>query len=110
MTINEFLNRKRKPFLIADWCGTVLFLIGMSWFVFLQANRGWPFALKYGWWTVVPALPAAALTLWLGNRIRCPVCNSRLRGHPVKRKHRAIPSNCAKCGADFRQQMPSKST
>jgi hypothetical protein len=99
-----------RPFMVADWCGTVLVVIGTGWFVYLQANRGMAFALKHGLWALLPALLAMAITLWLVNRLRCAVCNCRLRGHPVKRKHPVIPSNCAKCGADFSRPMPASSS
>ena len=107
MTISEYLQQRRKPFVIADRCASVTGVIGIGVFTYFLISRGnILFALEQGWWALLPGLLGLAFALWLGNTITCPRCSGLVRRYPIKREQPAIPIKCTKCGTDFSLPMP----
>ncbi len=110
----EYLQRRRRTFVIADWIGACFITIGIARILYLHMVGGFLFAWKHGLWSLVPGVVSIAVIVWLMHRIRCPICRGRLwqrtplRKRPAFRKQPVVPSSCPKCGADFSQPMPNK--
>jgi len=101
MTISEYLREQTRTINTAKWVGIGVAVIAAFVSAFLKQSRAATYA-----WISAPMLPAVAVMLWIGRRLRCPRCKADLRQQLMVARGRVQLRFCPHCGADFSEQMP----
>jgi hypothetical protein len=101
MTVTEQLTRQTKTINIVKWGGVAIALILA--FVHVHDHRLPSYA-----WIIAPMIPAVAIMILLGKRLKCPRCQAPLSQILMARDR--VPLRFRpKCGADFNEPIPGGS-